>query len=174
MKTKDLNEAQPNAANKFWRLLGWGGKGRRAAAGRLQTPERAGESAPRKVLIVDDDQVFLKATSLKLKSAGYQPLTAADSAEALAVVADHQPELILVDINLPPDVANGGMVSWDGFRLVNWLRGRVDHQATKFAIISGTEGNKHRERAIESGAIDFLKKPLDFNRLFELLQSKPN
>jgi CheY-like chemotaxis protein len=179
MKTKDLNETQPSAIRRFWRLLRGKETGQQPAPDQRVKLESNGQSTtkgnpPKRVLIVDDDQVFLKATALKLKSAGYQPLTASDSADALGIVAEQQPDLVLVDVNLPPDVSNGGMVSWDGFGLVNWLRGMVDTQVTKFAVISGAEGDRYPERAHACGAVGFLRKPLDFERLFQLLKAKPS
>ena len=76
----------------------------------------------KKILIVDDSVVLLKALSLLLLSKGYQVLTAEDGAAALSTVRREKPDLILLDINFPPDVAHGGTVSWDAFRIMDWLR----------------------------------------------------
>src|SRR5438874_6015269 len=76
---------------------------------------------PKKILIVDDSTIILKALSMKLKLAGYAVLTAQDGAEAVSLARREQPNLILLDISFPPDVAHGGGVAWDGFLIMNWL-----------------------------------------------------
>ena len=78
--------------------------------------------APPKILVVDDNEVIVKTICLKLKGAGYQVATAQDGAEAMSIVRMEKPDLILLDITFPPDVAG---VPWDGFRIMEWLH-RVD------------------------------------------------
>jgi len=73
---------------------------------------------PRKILVVDDDPVILKALTLKLDSEGYTVVKAVDGADALRVLQDEKPDLVLLDINYPPDVTHGGDVPWDGFLLM--------------------------------------------------------
>src|SRR5213594_4756279 len=84
------------------------------------TPQTA--TTAKKILIVDDSIVILKTLSMKLKSSGYQVLTAADGATAVSTVRRERPDLILLDITFPPDVAHGGGVAWDGFLIISWLQ----------------------------------------------------
>jgi len=77
------------------------------------------------ILIVDDDRVVQQALALKLKASGYDVLEAEDGAAAVSTVRRQKPDLILLDISFPPDVAHGGGVPWDGFLILNWLR-RLD------------------------------------------------
>ena len=84
----------------------------------------------KKILIVDDNEVILKTLSLKLTSAGYAVLTAIDGSAAVAAARRDKPDLILLDLSFPPDVAHGGGVPWDGFLIINWLR-RID-EASRF------------------------------------------
>src|ERR1041385_838709 len=81
------------------------------------------DDKPKKVLIVDDDAVILKALSMKLEAAGYQVATACDGSDAIRAVRDEKPDIILLDVYFPPDIAGGG--PWDGFLLKKWL-GNVD------------------------------------------------
>src|SRR5689334_7084489 len=76
----------------------------------------------KKILVVDDDPVIREALSMKLKSKGYDVVTACEGAEAISAVRDERPDLMLMDICFPPDVAAGGSVPWDGFTLTQWLR----------------------------------------------------
>ena len=78
--------------------------------------------SPKKILVVDDNDIIVKTISVKLKSAGFQVFTAAEGAEAVAIVRKQKPDLIVLDISFPPDVAG---VPWDGFRIMDWLH-RVD------------------------------------------------
>ena len=73
------------------------------------------------ILIIDDNEVILKTLSMKLKAKDYRVETALDGSEALSAVRKIRPDLILLDISFPPDVAHGGGVPWDGFRMLEWF-----------------------------------------------------
>ena len=134
------------------------------------SPEpRAKVSYPESVLVIDDDPVFMRTTEMKLNSAGYGLVAAVDSSEAIAALGEHQPRLVLVDVNLPPDVENGGMFAWDGFRLVRWLKGLQNAKQAKFVMISATDSDSSRQQARSCGAVDFLAKPLDYQRVLSFL-----
>jgi DNA-binding response OmpR family regulator len=79
-----------------------------------------------------------------------------------------KPDLILLDMNFPPDVANGGGIAWDGFLILRWLR--QAREAGNVPVIAVTAGdlNLYREHCKEVGILDLLAKPLDE----ELLVSK--
>ncbi len=77
---------------------------------------------PKKLLVVDDNEVILKTISVKLKSAGFTVFTALEGADAVSLVRKEKPDLIVLDIGFPPDV---GGVPWDGFRIMEWLRARL-------------------------------------------------
>jgi CheY-like chemotaxis protein len=67
-------------------------------------------------------------------------------------VRREKPDLVLLDISFPPDV---GGVSWDGFRIMDWLH-RVDEtKKIPIIIISGVVEEKTRQRATSSGAVAF-------------------
>src|SRR5260370_863568 len=78
---------------------------------------------PRKILVVDDDPTVLKPLSLKLSSRGYAVTTAVDGSSAIGAVRDEHPDLVVLDLSFPPDIASGGRVTWDGFQIMCWLRG---------------------------------------------------
>ena len=77
---------------------------------------------PKKILVVDDNEIVIKTISLKLQGAGYQVLTAMDGSAAVAAARQESPDLILLDLSFPPDVAG---VPWDGFRIMEWFH-RLD------------------------------------------------
>ena len=79
----------------------------------------------KKVLVVDDNEVILKTISLKLQGAGFKIITALDGSEAVAAARKEMPDLILLDINFPPEVDGVPwtvFASWIGF--IAWIRRR--------------------------------------------------
>src|SRR5438552_130966 len=79
----------------------------------------------KKILVVDDSAIIRKTLSMKLKASGYEVLTAEDGSVAVSTARRERPDLILLDISFPPDVAHGGGVPWDGFLIMGWLK-RMD------------------------------------------------
>ncbi|HTV41765.1 MAG TPA: response regulator [Candidatus Sulfotelmatobacter sp.] len=125
-------------------------------------------SPPKKILVVDDNDVIVKTISLKLKTAGFEVLTALDGTDGVAAVRKHKPDLIVLDISFPPDI---GGVPWDGFRIIEWLRRVDDSTKIPIIVITGGAGDKDKERAMAMGAIGFLQKPLDHDELLKLVRA---
>jgi CheY-like chemotaxis protein len=122
----------------------------------------------KKILVVDDNEVIVKTITLKLKGAGYQVVTAQDGSEAMSVVRMEKPDLILLDITFPPDIAG---VPWDGFRIMEWLH-RVDKsRKIPIIIITGGEAVKNKERAIAIGAVAFFHKPINHDDLLKVIRA---
>jgi len=125
-------------------------------------------SAPAKILVVDDNEVIVKTICLKLKGAGYLVATAQDGAEAMSVVRMEKPDLILLDITFPPDVAG---VPWDGFRIMEWLHRVDESRKIPIVIITGGEDVKNKERAMASGAVAFFHKPINHDDLLKVIRA---
>jgi DNA-binding NtrC family response regulator len=119
------------------------------------------------ILIVDDDQVILKALSTTLAAHGFTVVTAEGSSEALEAVREASPDLILLDVNFPPDVANGGG-SWDGLVLMSWIRQMFGKIPT--IIMSGTDTPDVRKRAAAMRAVRFMQKPLGHGELLAVVR----
>lgn len=124
----------------------------------------------KKILIVDDSVVLLKALSLLLLSKGYQVLTAEDGAAALSTVRREKPDLILLDINFPPDVAHGGAVSWDAFRIMDWLRRMEEAKGIPIILITGEEPAKNKDRCRAPEVAGFFRKPVDHEELLATMR----
>jgi CheY-like chemotaxis protein len=121
--------------------------------------------AAKTILIVDDSPVILKAFSNKFRLSGYEVLTAQDGGSAVSLARQKNPDLIILDINFPPDVAHGGGVAWDGFLIIGWLRRMDEAKHTPIIVITGEEGKNYKERALAAGAVDFFHKPVDPDQL---------
>ena len=119
---------------------------------------------PKKILVVDDNEIICKALSLKLKANGYEAFAAADASAAIKMVEEEKPDLILLDILFPPDSMGVGM-HWDGFAIMRWLRSMSGDRDVPVIIISGTDPAKYQERCLAAGAVAFLHKPLDMEKL---------
>ena len=108
------------------------------------------------ILIVDDNPSNTKLLAFLLTSKGYEIRTAASADEALAVLQQWKPRLILMDIQLP------GM---DGLTLTRQLK--ADPATKDIAIVAATayamKGDA--ERAIAAGCNGYLTKPIDTRRL---------
>lgn len=108
------------------------------------------------ILIVDDNPANLKLARVLLASEGYEVRTATDAEEALAVLREFLPDLILMDIQLP------GM---DGLELTRRLKS--DSKTCDVAILALTayamKGDE--ERALAAGCDGYIAKPIDTKRL---------
>jgi CheY-like chemotaxis protein len=131
----------------------------------------SGKSPKRKILVVDDNAIVVKTLSFKLKSGGYDVITAVDGSEAVKAARSQKPDLILLDISFPPDVAFGGGVPWDGFLIIDWLRRMDEARNVPIIIISGGDPAKFEQRSKAAGAVGFFQKPIDHDRLLEAIRS---
>jgi CheY-like chemotaxis protein len=123
----------------------------------------------KKILIVDDSQVILRTLSTKLRANNYDIVTAADGSEAVSAVRQQRPDLIVLDITFPPDVAHGGGIAWDGFLIIDWLHRMEEAKNTPIVIITAGEAGKVKERALAEGAVAFFQKPIDSTELLETI-----
>jgi len=126
----------------------------------------------KKILIVDDSQVELRMLSLKLNASGYEVLRAEDGASAVSAARREKPDLILLDISFPPDVAHGGGVPWDGFLILNWLRRLEEAKDIPVIFVSGKERAKTEARALQAGAARYFQKPVNCDDLLAAISQE--
>ena len=134
----------------------------------MENPNAA--SARKKILVVDDDRIILKTLSTKLKTEGFTVLTAEDGSAAVSTARKEKPDLILLDISFPPDVGHGGGVPWDGFLIMNWLRRMDEAKNIPIIMIAGGDPAKHEKHSLDSGAVAFFGKPIDHDRLLDVIR----
>jgi len=132
-------------------------------------PDPINPNVPRKkVLVVEDDPVVAKTLSMTLNARGYEVVHAADSCEAIKQVREQNPDLMLVDVGLQPDL--GGARLCDGFQVTQWLQ-RANPRKIPSIIISGSNKPSYKRQAESIGAQAFLAKPLDNAVLVESIKS---
>ena len=88
-------------------------------------------TSQKKILVIDDNEIILKTTSMKLQNGGYQVFTTLDASEGIALGRKIKPDLILLDIGFPPAVG----MNWDGFSIMDWLHRVDENDATQIAAL---------------------------------------
>jgi CheY-like chemotaxis protein len=134
-----------------------------SSSGGLAPADRENQPAigvNRKILVVDDNPVVLKAFELKLKALGFNVLTASDGAIAVSTARTERPDLIVLDINFPPDVGASGL-QWDGFNIMQWMKRFQEASNIPVIIITAGEPEKFEKRALAAGASAFFQKPIN-------------
>jgi CheY-like chemotaxis protein len=124
----------------------------------------------KKILVVDDSFIIRKTLMTKLKSSGYDVLEAADGGTAVSIVRRERPDLVLLDLSFPPDVAHGGGVAWDGFLIMAWLQRMDEAKDIPIMIVTAGEPEKFKARALKAGAVGFFQKPINNDELLAAIR----
>jgi CheY-like chemotaxis protein len=101
----------------------------------------------KKILLVDNDAVFTKTMSAKLQAEGFETAVAQDGAAAVSAMRLFEPDLVIVDLIFPPDVAHGGGVLGDGFLIVDWLRRIGTLESIPVIMMTASDPAQHAQRA---------------------------
>lgn len=109
-------------------------------------------SQPATLLIVDDEPQIRKLLETLLQHEGYQTLTAGSGEEALRMVAQQPPDLILLDIMMP------GM---DGYEVASQLKGDETTANIPIIMLSALSESSARVSGLETGAEEFISKPVE-------------
>ena len=117
------------------------------APGRAQTGAKSGENEPPRVIAVDDDPQALRYVRDALVEGGYEPLVTGDPQEALRLMEEQRPHLVLLDLVLP---------GVDGIDLMSQMLKVVD---VPVIFLSAYGRDELIARAFEMGAADYVVKP---------------
>ncbi len=117
---------------------------------------------PPKILVVDDEHLNVKLMEAMLVPLGYSVEFARDGEEALRKVEEVSPDAILLDIMMP---------KIDGFEVARRLKEREETRTIPIAMVTALGEVQHRVKALDSGADDFLIKPVDRTELRARVQS---
>lgn len=140
---------------------------RQQVAGNEEAPAEAEPQRPMLVMVVDDSVTVRKVTSRLLERHGMNVLTAKDGVDAMLLLDEHLPDLMLLDIEMP---------RMDGFEVAMQVRSDPRLQHLPIIMITSRTGQKHRDRAMAIGVNDYLGKPYQESVLLEsiALWSKPH
>ena len=113
------------------------------------------------VLIVDDSITVRKISEKFLVANNYTVLSAKDGIDALAVLEEHTPDVILLDIEMP---------RMNGYDLLQHIRQDERMKNIPVIMITSRTGEKHKEKALELGANAYFGKPYNENELLTQIQ----
>ncbi|HNP63998.1 MAG TPA: hybrid sensor histidine kinase/response regulator, partial [Woeseiaceae bacterium] len=112
-------------------------------------------------LVVDDSITVRRVTERFLQRNGMRCATAKDGLDAIAVMQDVKPDVILLDIEMP---------RMDGYEFASHVRNDARMSDVPIIMITSRVGDKHRARAIELGVNDYLGKPYQDTQLLEAIR----
>src|SRR5262245_19186827 len=115
------------------------------------------------VMIVDDSPSVRRVMTNLVGGAGWQASAAKDGLEALEVLqtAHKLPDVILADIEMP---------RMDGYELLAALKRQDNYRGIPVVMITSRTGEKHRRKALDLGASEYLSKPYQDEVLLELVR----
>ncbi|MBS0581438.1 MAG: Hpt domain-containing protein [Proteobacteria bacterium] len=111
-------------------------------------------------LVVDDSITVRRVTQRLLERNGMRVLTARDGMDAVALLQDNIPDVILLDIEMP---------RMDGYEVAAHVRGDPRLKDVPIIMVTSRVGEKHRARAIELGVDDYLGKPYQEAQLLDAI-----
>jgi signal transduction histidine kinase len=115
------------------------------------------------ILVVDDHKPLRKAVQMVLEREGYDVLTAADGAQALSLMEDHRPDLIVADIMMP---------EMDGYDFYRAVRSRPEGISIPFIFLTAKSEREDVLKGKALGAEDYLTKPLHPQELLVAVRSR--
>jgi chemosensory pili system protein ChpA (sensor histidine kinase/response regulator) len=115
------------------------------------------------VMIVDDSPSVRRVMSNLIKGASWTPLTAKDGLDAIEMLrsATALPDVVLTDIEMP---------RMDGYELLAALKANEVLARLPVAMITSRAGDKHRRKALDNGAADYLTKPYSDEQLLSMVR----
>jgi chemosensory pili system protein ChpA (sensor histidine kinase/response regulator) len=118
--------------------------------------ENDGAALHRTIMVVDDSLTVRKITTRLLQREGYDVITAKDGLDALQMLQQHKPDLMLLDIEMP---------RMDGFELTKVMRSDEDMVNIPIIMITSRTATKHRELAASLGVNAYMGKPFQEDSL---------
>jgi chemosensory pili system protein ChpA (sensor histidine kinase/response regulator) len=112
-------------------------------------------------MVVDDSITVRRVMERFLERNGMRVVTAKDGMDAVSLLQDKKPDIILLDIEMP---------RMDGYEFASHVRNDERFSDVPIIMITSRVGDKHRARAIEIGVNDYLGKPYQDTKLLEAIQ----
>lgn len=108
------------------------------------------------ILVVDDHSGNLRLSKLFLGKAGYEIRTASNAKEALTVLNEFQPRLILMDLQLP---------DMSGLELTRYIKANPKYQNIIIIAVTAYAMKGDKEKALAAGCDGYITKPIDIDTL---------
>jgi len=114
-----------------------------------------------KVMVIDDSKTIRRTAETLLKKEGFDVITATDGFEALSMIADHQPDLILLDIMMP---------RLDGYQTCALIKHHRVFRHTPVIMLSSKDGLFDRARGRVVGSDNYITKPFTREELLTVIE----
>ena len=114
-----------------------------------------------RILVVDDNRDAADTLSMLLEFLHYDVRTAYDGQQAVAIATEFEPQLVILDINMPV---------MDGYEAAKVLRGRSEQQRMVLIALTAVATPEARDKAMQAGFDIHLRKPVDGSELTGLLE----
>ncbi len=115
-----------------------------------------------RVMVIDDSNTIRRSAEIFLMQAGCQVILAENGFDALAKIADHQPDLIFVDIMMP---------RLDGYQTCSLIKKNGRHRATPVIMLSSKDSLFDRARGRMVGSDEYLTKPFSKDSLLKAVMT---
>ncbi|MCP4684701.1 MAG: response regulator, partial [bacterium] len=155
-------ESTPGQGSRFWFDLSMAVVAETGPASEARTRTIVGISGEAGAVLIVDDNWENRAVLVDLLTPlGFQTLEADNGRKGLAQAAAHQPNLIITDLLMP---------EMDGFELIQKIRQTPALQHTPIIAASASVYEQDQQKSLTLGGDAFLPKPIEAERLFDLLQ----
>ncbi len=113
-------------------------------------------------MVIDDSISVRRVTTNLLTAAGWEVVSAKDGVDALEKLSDFEtsPDIFLCDMEMP---------RMDGIELVKQIRKQKEFEMTPIVMVTSRSSEKHRHKAFDAGATDYVVKPYNDDQLLELV-----
>ena len=115
-----------------------------------------------RVMVIDDSNTIRRSAEIFLMQAGCQVILAENGFDALAKIADHQPDLIFVDIMMP---------RLDGYQTCALIKKNGKHKSTPVVMLSSKDSLFDRARGRMVGSDEYLTKPFSKESLLKTVEA---
>ena len=112
-------------------------------------------------MVIDDSNTIRRSAEIFLMQAGCQVILAENGFDALAKIADHQPDLIFVDIMMP---------RLDGYQTCSLIKKNAKHKTTPVIMLSSKDSLFDRARGRMVGSDEYLTKPFTKESLLRAVE----
>ncbi|MFC1563355.1 response regulator [candidate division KSB1 bacterium] len=116
-----------------------------------------------KVLLVDDEEEFIETLSERMQTRGLSVDTATNGADAIKLVEKTFYDAIILDLQMP---------GLDGIETLKRIR--EYNPDSQIILLTGYASVEKSVEAVKHGAVDFLEKPADINKLMEIIREASN
>ena len=115
-----------------------------------------------KLLLVEDNEMNRDMLSRRLRRKGYEVLLAEDGAQALALIAEQPPDLVLMDMSLPV---------LDGWEATRRIKAAPETAGIPVLALTANAMAGDREKAFAAGCDDYDTKPVELARLLQKIEA---